>query len=543
MRVVPKEHDLINETWLSDRDRFSYLGLNSQGRADQPKIKRNGQWETVSWEKALKFAAEGMSRVIKQYGPEQWATFASPSSTLEELYLLQKLMREMGVQNLDHRLQQVDFRDQSGQPNMPLSTLKYADIEKQDAILLIGCNIDKEVPLAGIRVRKAFRNGAKIYALNAVDYEYRFGLSGKRIVSPEEFTRHLAEVALVLIGDVSEASFEIQKLLIGLEPDATAKAMAKALSQPNAAILTGILCENHPDAALIRTLVDFISKASGAKVLRLTLGANSAGAWLAGMLPHRGALGKTSDNVGLDVQSALDAKLKGYFLLAVEPGYDFANPFRTRQSMLAAEFVVMLSAYQNDSIYDYADVILPIAPYAETSGTYINVDQTWQTVKGALLPFGESRPAWKILRVLANLLQMKGFEYTSSEEVTEEIKAGLEIGAQINYTPFYPESLPVSSKNIVRLGEWPIYKCDAIVRHASALQDCATSEATCIRIHPQTASQLKLTDMATVSQGDIEITLPLKHDERVAPDVIWVANAMPETIDLGHSFAAINIKA
>ena len=156
--------------------------------------------------------------------------------------------------------------------------------------------------------------------------------------------------------------------------------MAKALSQPNAAILTGILCENHPDAALIRTLVDFISKASGAKVLRLTLGANSAGAWLAGMLPHRGALGKTSDNVGLDVQSALDAKLKGYFLLAVEPGYDFANPFRTRQSMLAAEFVVMLSAYQNDSIYDYADVILPITPFTEMSGTYVNVCGEWQSI-------------------------------------------------------------------------------------------------------------------------------------------------------------------
>lgn len=542
MRTAPKEQEALNETWLSDRDRFSYIGLNHKARAGQPMIKRKGQWETVDWPTALKFAADGISRIIKQYGPEQVAAFASSSSTLEESYLLQKLMRELGVNNLDHRLQQTDFRDQEGQPMMPTSSLQYAEIDNQDTVLLLGCNIDREIPLAGVRVRKAFRNGAKIYAINPVAYDYHFDLAEKIIVSPQEMALQFATLAAAIVADTSQLPEEVQKLLIGLKPDTKIKAMAKALCRPNAAIITGALCENHPDAALLRTLVALIESLSGARVLRLTTGANSAGAWLAGMVPHRTVAGKSINQVGLDVQAALDAKLKGYFLMAVEPGFDFANPYRARQSMLAAEFVVVLSAYQNESIQDYADVILPMAPYAETSGTYINVDGTWQTVKGALAPFGEARPAWKILRVLANILHCKGFDYTSSEEVALEIGECADLTSGSKYSPFYPEALPASHESLVRVGEWPLYRCDAIVRHATALQECAAAESACIRIHPTTANRLKLDETATVSQGDIEITLPLKRDDRIAQDVVWVANALPETVDLGHAFAAITIK-
>ncbi len=542
MRAVPKEHDAINETWLSDRDRFSYLGLNNKSRASQPMIKRKGQWETVDWQTALRFAADGMCRVLKQHGPEQVAAFASASSTLEELYLLQKLMRELGVNNLDHRLQQIDFRDQNGQTTMPTNSVKYAEIDVQDTVLLVGCNIDREVPLAGLRVRKAFRNGAQIYALNSVDYDYHFDVTKKIIVPPQDIPMQLATLLLAVVGDASELPVEVQKLLIGLNPDAKLKAMAKAISRPNAVVITGALCENHPEAALLRTLVALLERCSGARVLRFTVGANSAGAWMAGMVPHRTVAGKVIHTAGLDVQEAIDAKLKGYFLMAVEPGFDFANPYNARQSMLAAEFVVMLSAFQNESIQDYADVILPMAPYAETSGTYINVDTTWQTVKGALAPHGESRPAWKILRVLANLMDCKGFEYASSEEVMHEVRDRADMMTETKYVPFYPECLPVSNETLVRVGEWPLYRSDAIVRHATALQDCAAAESACVRLHPSTATRLQLNETATVSQGDIEITLPLRRDERIAPDVVWVANALPETVDLGHAFAAINIK-
>lgn len=541
-RVVPKENESINETWLSDRDRFSYLGLNNESRASKPKIKRNGQWETVNWETALKFAAEGISRVIKQNGPEQMAAFASSSSTMEELYLLQKLMRELGVQNLDHRLQQTDFRDQDSQTTTPISSLPYAEIEHQNVILIVGCNLDREVPLAGVRVRKAFRNGAKIHAINPVDFEYRFELAGKAVVSPLEMPMQLAKLALALVNDVKILPEEVQKLLIGLEVDYASEQAAKALKSEKSCIITGALCENHPEAALLRTLSALIEKLSGAKVLRLTNGANSAGACMAGVLPHRTVAGRGVSEPGLDVQKALNAKLKGYFLMAVEPGFDFANPYGARQSMLAAEFVVLLSAYQHDSMYDYADVILPVAPFAETSGTYINVDNTWQTVKGAMQPHAESRPAWKVLRVLGNLLHCKDFDYSSTEDILSEVKDCAAMSMEQEYKPYYPESLPAINQSLVRVGEWPLYRIDAIVRNAKELQLCAASESACIRIHPSTADRLKLGEIATVSQGDIEITLPLKRDERIAADVVWVANAMPETVDLGHSFAAINIK-
>lgn len=188
------------------------------------------------------------------------------------------------------------------------------------------------------------------------------------------------------------------------------------------------------------------------------------------------------------------------------------------------------------------NVILPIAPYAETSGTYINVDNTWQTVKGALAPFGEARPAWKVLRVLGNLLQIQGFDYSSTEDVLTELNTHIRMTSEQEYSPYYPESLPVLNQALVRVGEWPLYRVDAIVRNAKELQHCASSETACIRINPATADKYKLDEVATVSQGDIEITLPLKRDERIAADVVWVANAMPETADLGHSFAAITIK-
>jgi NADH-quinone oxidoreductase subunit G len=542
MRVVPREHDSINETWLSDRDRFSYLGLKSQARASKPQIRRNGQWEFVDWETALKFTAEGLSQVIKHSGAEQVAAFASSSATLEELFLLQKLMREIGVHNLDHRVQQTDFRDQANQATTPVSSLPYAELDHQNSILLIGCNINREVPLAGVRIRKAFRNGAKINAINPIDFEYPFDLQTHCVISPLEMPMQLAKVLLALVDNLKNLPEEVQKLLIGLEVDETTRQIAHSLKDEKACMVTGALCENHPEAALLRTLVYLIEQFSAAKVLRLTGGGNTAGAFMAGMLPHRTTAGKPDTKMGLDVQAALNAKLKAYFLMGVEPGFDFANPYGARQSMLGAEFVVLMSAYHHKSMHDYADVILPIAPFAETSGTYINVDNTWQTVKGALPPYGESRPAWKVLRVLGNLFHCKNFEYTSTGEVLSEIKSLIALAGKQEYTPFYPECLPVINQSLIRVGEWPLYRADSIVRHAKALQLCAAADKACIRINPVTAKRLQLDGIATVSQGDIEITLPLQCDERVAVDVVWVANAMPETVDLGHSFAAITIK-
>ncbi|OGV49394.1 MAG: NADH-quinone oxidoreductase subunit G [Legionellales bacterium RIFCSPHIGHO2_12_FULL_42_9] len=542
MRVVPKENESINETWLSDRDRFSYLGLNSEARATEPMIKKGGQWHPVDWPTALKFAADGMARVIKQHGPLQFAAFASPSSTTEEFYLLQKLMREMDVHSLDHRLHQTDFRDQQGMPLTPTNALPYADIEHQESLLLLGCNIHREAPLAGLRVRKAFCKGASIGAINLIDYDYHFDVTAKVIVSPQEIPMELAKLVLALVKETTTLEPAIQRLLVGLKSDKTSTVLARLLQAKKSAIITGAIVENHPDASLIRALLHVLASHCGISILRLTTGANAAGAWLAGMIPHRTAAGKAVSKAGLDAQSALHARLKGYFLLGVEPGYDFANPFNARQSMLAAECVVLVTAHYHESMLDYADVILPYAPYAETSGTYINIDNHWQSVQGAITPPGEARPAWKIIRVLGNLLGCVNFDYESSEAVLNELKMLASSSATLKYEPIYAESLPFNTDELVRVGEWPLYRSDAIVRNSQALQQSVAADIACIRVHPKTASRLKLKGSATVSQGDIEITLPLMQDARVALDVVWVDNAMPETVDLGNSFAAITIK-
>ncbi|MCR9192474.1 MAG: NADH-quinone oxidoreductase subunit NuoG [Gammaproteobacteria bacterium] len=542
MRVAPNEQNEINETWLSDRDRFSYLGLQHPARASAPRIKRDGVWETVDWQTALTFAASGIQKIIEQHGPGQFAAFASASSTLEELYLLQKAMRDQGVTNLDYRLQQVDFRDQTHQAVMPANTLPYAELEKQSQIFIVGCNVDREVPLAGLKLRKAFLNGAQIGALNVVDYEYRFDLAEKIVVSPQDLATELALILVSLAKKKSDLLKNEQRLTAGLKPNKKSKWIAQQLSLPNAVLVTGAICDNHPEAGLLRTLIAAISKYSGAKLIHFTTGANASGAALAGMLPHRAVAGKEIDEPGLDVQTALNEKLKGYLLMAVEPDFDFANPFAARQAMLAADHVVVLSAFDSEGLEDYADVILPIAPYAETSGTYVNMDGTWQSVTGAVAPHGEARPAWKVLRVLANTLHCDGFDYVSSQDVLAEVQRHHAMLHEPRSKTYYPKSMPTSESGLMRVGEWPLYRNDMIVRHADALQVCGAAEAAEIRVHSATADRLKLGEKATVSQGDIEVTLPLIRDDRIVKNTVWVANAMAETVDLGHAFGAITIK-
>jgi NADH-quinone oxidoreductase subunit G len=545
MRVVPRENEALNETWLSDRDRFSYLGLNQHdARATEPMIKREGQWEVVDWETALSFAAEGLSRVIEAHGPGQCAALAHPSSTLEELYMLQKLMRALGVENLDHRLQSTDSRDQALQPLMPESSCAYADLETQDTIVLLGCNVLREVPLAGVRLRKAHQNGAALYAINSENYDARVPFAESIIVSPDGMTIQLAMLLNALVTKKEQEALPeaLQKLMLGHKPDARIKTLAKALKAPHAIWVTGALFENHPHAALLRTFVTWICKVSGARHLRLTVGANSAGAWLAGMLPHRASCGRVVNTPGLATQDALEAKLKGYVLMGLEPSFDVANPLVARQAMLAAECVVSLSAYQTESILECADVILPMALFAETSGTYINVDNTWQTVTGAVKPLGEARPAWKILRVLGNLLHCPQFDFMSTETILDAIKAEYALLDAPKPGCFYPEAWPKAEENLVRVGEWPLYHADMTLRHTRALHARGGGDNACARLNPATAERFDLGETVTVSQGDIEITLPLERDASIAPDVVCVPNAMPETVDLGHAFGSITIK-
>lgn len=542
MRVVPKENDAINETWLADRDRFSYLGLNSPNRLSEPLIKNNGKWEKTNWQNALEFVASGIMRILKSHGPKQFAAFSSASATMEEGYLLQKMLRTFGIENLDYRLQQTDFRDQNSQTMLPNNGIAYADIEKQNSICIIGCNLDKELPLAAIRVRKASLNDAEISAINPVDYAYKFSVKNKAIVAPQNLVATLAKILNATLKNQNSLPVKIADQIAEFKPDTTANAIAKSLSIDNAVIITGALVENHPDAAIIRTLVHLIAKETGAKVVKFTSGANSAGLNIAGMLPNKRTAGHLVEEPGLSASAAIAAQLKGYLLHAVEPGFDFANPAAARKALLNAEFVVALSAFKTDELLECANVILPIALFAETSGTYVNIDGTWQTTKGAVKPYGESRPAWKVLRVLANTLLCDGFDYNSSEEVLAAIKTQFQLKAKEPVDFFYPQKITQHNSELYRIGEWPLYRVDSLVRESQALQNCGSAQKAEIRVNSATANKYKLSDSATVSQGNFAVTLPLTIDDRIADDAVWVANGMQETINLGEAFASIIIK-
>ena len=543
MRVVPRDCEAINETWISDRDRFSYLGLNHPSRANKPLIKKNGSFEVADWATALQYAAHGIKACIERNGAHQFASWASSSSTLEELYLLQRFMRELGVNNLDHRLQQTDFRDQDKLATIPISTLPVAELEKQANILLIGTNLHREVPLAAVRVRKAMLSGAAIYAINPVSYDFPFTITAEEVSQPNAMLTTLCKILLAAIGDVKKLPEKIHSWFHGVNVTEFATNIAAALKKENSVIVTGFISENHPEAAILRTLVHMLSEHTGAKIIRLTQGANTLGAHFVGMLPHRGVCGEDLHTKGLDVHAALASNLKGVLMLGVEPGYDFANPNLTRQALLGSEFVVVLSPFVERAIEEYADVILPIASFAETSGTYINLDNFWQTVQGCVPPVGDARPAWKVLRVLANLCDCKEFEYESSSEVLAELHA-LKNNQDINVKNevFVDTNMPSAQHVLVRVGEWPLYSGDGLVRRSNALQTAGSADSILVKMHPMTAKNYGLSDEVTIYQGEIAITLPFTVDDKVAPNVIWALMAVPETVDLGGAYAKIEIR-
>lgn len=542
MRVVPKDNEAVNECWISDRDRFSYAGIGSKQRLQKPMIRQNGQWKEVEWEAALKHTAEQLTKVIKQYGPEQVAGFAHPSSTTEEMYLMQKLFRAMKVNNLDHRIHQTDFRDQSALKLTTANSKAFHHIEQAKAILVFGCNLPREAPVASIRVRKAAKKGAKLYSMNPLQMNMRSSYEHEWLVAPAELPATLAKVLAAVAKKAPSQDASIARLIVGIEPDTHASALAKQLISGEAAIVTGELLDNHPEAALMRYMLDWLITQTHSAHYHFTAGANTAGAWYAGMLPHRTAGGRAIESVGLDIQSALASKLKAYVLMGIEPGYDLNNSRVALQSLLGAELVVMITSFADDAMMDYADILLPMAVFSETSGTYVNLDDVWQSFRGAQRPVGGARPAWKIFRVLGNLIDIPGFEYSSSEDVLQELRTQIQTQADSLETRWTPDALPVVEHAIQRLGEWPVYRVDSIVRRSEPLQLAGSADRLVIRLHPNTAQKHRISDFATVSQGDIEIRLPVELSAEIAEDVAWIPHGYSETADLGLSFADIQIK-
>lgn len=537
MRVVSRENMAINETWIADRDRYSYAGLYHADRLEEPMAKINGAWQVITWQQAFEIASARLHDVLAECGSDKLGALASPNSTIEEFYLLQKIVRGLGSPHIDHRLREIDTSDQASIGAFPGFNMKIADIEKADAILIIGSNLQRELPLAALRVRKAMKAGAVIAAINPVDYAFNFKLNAKKIAA--NLPRALASVANAFQSEFND-----------VDVDDEAKAIANVLrGKQNVCILIGALAQHDVHASSIRFLAQKIATATGGKIDFITDGANSAGAWLAGAIPHRHAGCSAVNEVGLSAYGMLEKPRKAYVLLNVEPEFDCANPSLAIEALKQAKFVLALSMYRNAVLEEHADLILPIAPFTETSGTFVNAEGEWQSFLGVAKSYKSVRPAWKILRVLGNFLHLDGFNYESSEEVKHEVWALVEKMQTTNTQFTQPSHFNLQTKKdkLVRIGEVPIYALDSLVRRSKPLQDTQAiieGDLSAVRLHPETAARLKLQegDSVIVRQSHSETQLPIILDTCIAEGAAWIAGAIHATSKLGDLCGEVEVR-
>ncbi len=460
MRVVPSENESINEVWISDRDRFSYEALSKAPRLTTPRIKRDGKWQDASWQEALDIVAAK----LQQYGP-QFGALASSSNTTEELYLLQKLMRSLGSNNIDVRLQQRDFSLDVQAPLYPSLGMPIADLETRDVTLLVGSNLRKEQPVAALRLRKSTRHGAVI-SVSPRDYDHNFKCAEEMFGA--DWVAHLAGIAKALQAqgaNVGDAAVLLQSVAVNEQHKRAAELLNKGEQK---AVVLGADALNHSNAATIVALANIIAQASGASFGVMSSGANMAGAFLAGAIPFRREAGHVA-TMGMNAQQMLTQGCKAYVLLDVEPEFDSVVGAHAKNAIGQAEFIVALTPWADHSATAYADVMLPIAAFTETSGTFVNVEGTFQSFTAAVSAPGEARPAWKVLRVLGNLSNQKGFEYNSSEDVLAELEHALDHAANVSNGIKLPTTLTVAADQHA-VG---MYRIDALVRRAPSLQQTA----------------------------------------------------------------------
>ncbi len=543
MRVVPREHDSINETWISDRDRYSHFGLYDKSRLYQPRIKKRGKWVEVSWQDALAAVVEDVETMIEDHGADCLAALASPNSTIEECYLLQKLMRQLGTNNIDHRLHWQDFSDQADMPRFPNLGCSIQALEKLDVILLIGSNVRLEQPLIAHRLYQASLEGAKIIAINAMDYDFQFDLYQKIIVSSSEMVPVLMAIALGLGADIKGS---IPADMSDME---TIKTLIQVLySAQSVGILIGQQGLAHAHAAQIRALAQLMTRFIPGHVGLLTEGANSAGAWLAGALPHRTPDGQAVSSPGLDAKAIWrSAQIKGYFLLNIEPELDCAFMGDAKESLDRAERVVCFTPFVSPAMEAYANIILPIAPFVESDGTFVNVEGRWQSFLPVSEPTQSAQPAWKVLRLLGALLKLDGFQHKTIADVRDELKQQVQ-PMSMDEAGSLPDavSLPTLDMHtgLTRLAAWPMYCVDNIVRRAEALQETLSDSVKSISMNQKTASslQLKANDLVIAAQGESQITLALTLDDRLADHMVWFAAGLASSAGFGQVEAAIQVE-
>lgn len=540
MRVHPKDNESINETWISDRDRFSYEGLTHPDRLTVPMIKRDGQWAEASWEDALARVADA----FKGAGEGGVGALIAPTATLEEMYLSQRIVRELGGADIDTRLHQQDFLADPVDPLLPWLGMAIPELEQQRVLMVVGCDIRQEQPLLAHRLRKAALTGSRVWFVNPLALDLTFE-SEQLVSGPWGMIDDLAAIASALgVAGQGAAADAIALAKVADDHRECASALQQIGSEAPGALLIGGLAASHPDYSAIKELCGLIAAANGAKLGYIPLAANSAGAHLAGALPYVEPGAKPADRIGCNARSMLVEHKSCLLGWGFEPDRDLCNPALAAESLTANNFVVACTVYRSAAWEAVADVMLPIAAFAETSGTFVNADLTWQSFRGAVPPPGEARPGWKVLRVLANLLDLQGFEYGASSDVLTELREACVDVHPDNALRGQVEPRSARPNGLSRIGTVPIYASDPLVRHAKSLQATPEAGSFGAYIAPDFAAKLGLAqgDRVRVQQADgaaSEVLVGL--DDRIPADCVRIPAGVPGSGSMGERIGVVQL--
>jgi NADH-quinone oxidoreductase subunit G len=536
MRVLPLENESINECWLSDRDRFSYEGLNSPKRLLKPMLRQDGAWREVEWAVALEYAAHALGSVRASHGGAAIGSLATPQATLEELSLLARLTRGLGSENIDFRARVADPSLAGRLNGAPTLGMPIDAVNSLDRILVVGSFLRQDHPLLAARLRAAVKRGGRLAMVGAAADDLLMPVAGQALGAPSQWGRVLAAVRVALLRSRGES---VPAELAGIEPDAAAQSVAAVLADGQAkAVFLGNSVGHHPQAADVALQAQALADAAGASLGWLVEGANGTGGYLAGAVPAAG---------GLDARAMVEQPRKGYVLFGLEPSLDHGQPLAAMAALKAAETVVALTAFASADLLEVADCLLPIAPFTETAGTFVNAAGTAQSFNGVVRPAGEARPGWKVLRVLGNQLDLTGFDADSAEQVRDGVLAGdfsARLGGRVSGE--VPVGVPAPI-GLERIADVSIYGADPIVRHAESLQQTLDAAVPVVRMSAATLARAGVTvgsavriSQAADGQGGVVLTAVL--DAAVADGVVRVAAGHALTAQLGALIGPIRVE-
>ena len=516
-RVIPKENESINECWISDRDRFSYEGLGHKDRINLPLKREKNQWKEIDWEEAYELIEKNITDIdIKK--SNKIGIICSPQSTLEEGFLLKKIAKELNTSHIDYRLLEQSFSE-----NNNWLGCKIDEIESHDAILVIGSNLKHDQPLLAHRFRRYANKRNNFSIITSYDDFYSTRCLEKVIVNPSAYINYLLMILkqVQLSTKYKINSEVIKNLLKAAKPSNEAKRIAKSLlSNKSKAIFLGHQILHLDDGDNIKLVAMHIAQAVGATFGLIPGYANSVGL---------NELNLNTDNISAD--KILSQSKEAYIIMNFDPLYDYHSPKKINSALKKAKFNLAISPYISDSFKEF-DVVLPMTPFTETSGTFINMEKTIQSFSAVTPPVGQSRPGWKILRVLANFLQLEGFSYDSSEEVKTDAMIEMDQKNEFSLNDFKPSNIErgIEVLNVVRAND-----SDMIVRRATSLHQNKNKDQSCCLINPTTMLEEGLIEgqKIKISSSEAEILINVKADDNVCLNAVVIYGKQDETFILG----------